>query len=139
MKNPLYPYNIINDEIIINYNRCIIITLENHSVFDIFNKDILTSSYFDDIKNNYSLKCIPMWIIKIINQTKKYIMYDVKEDDLLKFNFNVVDMQNEKIVYNLSEAIILIPNHNWNWFYEFIEPYVKDGLNDMGNYIMSNK
>jgi len=114
-------------------------TLENNSVFDIFNKDILTSSYFDDVKNNYSLKCIPMWIIKIMNQTKKFIMYDVKEDDLLKFNFDVINLENEKIVYNLSEALILIPNHNWNWFFEFIEPYVKDGIHDMCNHIMSNK
>lgn len=139
MKNPLYPYNIINDETINNYNRCIIMTLENHSIFDIFNKDILTSSYFDDVKNNYSLKSIPMWIIKIMNQTKKFIMYEVKEDDLLKFNFDVINVENEKIVYNLSEALILIPNHNWNWFFEFIEPYVKDGINDMCNYIMSSK
>lgn len=139
MKNPLYPYNIINDETINNYNRCIVMTLEKQSIFEIFNKDILTSSYFDDVKNNYSLKCIPMWIIKIMNQTKKFIMYDVKEDDLLKFNFDIFNMQNEKIVYNLSEALILIPNHNWNWVFEFIEPYVQDGIYDMCNYIMSSK
>lgn len=138
MKNPLYPYNIINDETINNYNRCIIMTLENNLVYDIFDKDILTSSYFDDVKYNYSLKSIPMWIIKIMNQTKKFIIYDIKEDDLLKFNFDVINMQNEKIVYNLSEAIILIPTRNWNWFFEFIEPYVKDGINDMCNYIMSS-
>ena len=65
MKNPLYPYNIINDETINNYNRCIVMTLEKQSIFEIFNKDILTSSYFDDVKNNYSLK------YSLLNQLKK--------------------------------------------------------------------
>ena len=41
MKNPLYPYNIINDETINNYNRCIIMTLENNLVYVSYNSFIL--------------------------------------------------------------------------------------------------
>jgi len=137
MKNPLYPTKPIPNDLLKNYNRCLVITLDKYSVFDIFNKEITSDTYYDDIINNYNIKSIPMWIIKLINQQINFIIFEISEDDLLKFNFNLTNMNEEKISYNLTEAVLLIPNHTWSWIYNYIEPYVKDGLNDMYKYLIN--
>jgi hypothetical protein len=139
MKNPLYPHKIITDELLNKYNRCLVITLRKHPIPIIFDKDInYDSYYYDDIKHNYSIKCIPMWIIKLINKKINFIIFEMDEDILLNFNFEVYTINNERISYNLSEAVLLIPNHTWNWVYNYIEPYVKDGIYDMYKYITNS-
>jgi hypothetical protein len=137
MRNPLYPSNIIDENSLRSYNRCIVITLEHTPIHDIFNKDITSDTYYKDIKNNYNVKSIPMWIIKLINSKINFIICNVSEDELLNFNFNITDINDNKISYNLSEAVILIPNHNWNWIFNYIEPYIKDGLYSMYKYLIN--
>ena len=138
MRNPLYPSNIIDNNLLKSYNRCIIITLENTPINNIFDKDITSHTYYKDIENNYKVFCIPMWIINTINQKINYPIFQISEDDLLNFNFNITDLNNNKITYNLSEAVILIPNHNQSWIFNYIEPYIKDGLNSMCKYILNS-
>ena len=125
MKNPLYPTTLIDNKIIKNYNKCIIITVKNLNEYVspvIFNEDV-NGSYFEDISKHYNINEVPMWMIRLIPEYyKKFIIFDITEDSLLKFNFS------EKIIYNIQNACILIPNHSWNWFVEFIEPFSKDGI-----------
>jgi hypothetical protein len=136
MKNPLFPTTIIDYQTIKNYNKCLIITQKNseNSVLSIFDEDV-DSSFCESIVNSYNLNEVPMWIVKLIPEYyKKFIIFDITEDNILKFNF-----ARDNIVYNLQNACILIPNHPWNWFEQFIEPYVKDGIKDMYTYIMQCK
>ena len=133
MKNPLYPYVIINDTM--NYSRCLVITLEKTHIHSIFSKDI-NDNYYEQIYENYQITSVPMHIIKMIPEYKqKFIMFNVKEDDLLLFNFKGKNLKNESIVYNLNEAILLIPNHTWTWFYQHINIFIRDGINDMYKYL----
>jgi len=137
MKNPLYPFDIITDTLS-NYSRCLVITLEKDPEMDIFLENFNNASYFTNIRNNYSIKAVPLWIIKSIqNYKNEYIIFDVSEDNLLKFNFMVKDINNNIVSYNLNEAVILIPNHNWAWFYEYIKPCVIDGIKDIFVYLHS--
>jgi hypothetical protein len=135
MKNPLYPTTLIDNQIIKNYNKCIIITVKNLNEYVspvIFNEEV-SSSYFEEISKHYNINEVPMWMIRLIPEYyKKFIIFDITEDSLLKFNFS------EKIIYNIQNACILIPNHSWNWFVEFIEPYSKDGINELYKYVLSN-
>ena len=128
MKNPLYPTTIVNDETIKNFKQCVVITLEKTHVASIFDKEI---DAIDQIKENYKLEMIPMWIIKSIpDYRKKFLIFEVAEDDLLKLKF-------DDIVYNLVNACIVIPNHNWFWFSQFIEPFIKDGIHSLYKYVMN--
>jgi hypothetical protein len=138
MKNPLYPAKIIPNDSLNLYNRCLVITLDKNPQSIIFDKDIDSNTYCNDIKNNYNVKSVPMWIIKLINKKINFIIFEMDEDMLLNFNFEVSNINNEKICYNLSEAVLLIPNHKWCWIYNYIEPYVKDGIFDMYKYIMNS-
>jgi len=65
----------------------------------------------------------------------QFIFFDIKEDDLLMFNFNGKNLENELIVYNLNEAIVLLPNRSWNWFYNQIDIFIRDGIKDMYLYL----
>ena len=135
MKNPLYPYTIVNDNLN-NYNRCLVITLEKIHEPSIFSKDISSPNYYENITQNYIITSIPMYVIKMIaNFQHNFILFDVTEDDLLLFNFDGKNLENESIVYNLNEAILLLPNHNWNWFYEKIDMFIKDGIKDMNTFL----
>jgi len=134
MKNPLFPHRLIDQDTIRNYNKCLVITPTSSTVVStIFDKDV-EQSYFDDIKTNYEIHEVQLWMIRLILEyKKKFVIFDITEDDLLKFNFNT------SIIYNLNNAIILIPNHPWNWFAEFIEPYMKDGIQELYKYVLSNQ
>jgi hypothetical protein len=137
MKNPLYPSNIITDTLS-NYSRCLVITLEKDPQFDIFLETVENINYYNNIKNNYCIKAIPLWMIKsITNYRNEFIIFDISEDDLLKFNFEVKDINNNIVSYNLNEAIILLPDHNWSWFFEQIEPCIRDGIKDIFVYLHS--
>jgi hypothetical protein len=139
MKNPLYPFTIVNDNLT-NYNRCLVITLEKIHEPSIFSKDISSYEYFENINQNYKMTSIPIHVIKMItNFQNNFILFDVKEDDLLLFKFDGKTLENESIVYNLNEAILLLPNHNWEWFYDKIEMFIKDGIKDMNTYLFDYK
>ena len=138
MKNPLYPTTIINYENIRNYNNCIVITLAKTSVSSIFDKEI-DENFYNNVKENYTVKSIPMWMIKLIPEYKsKFIIFDISEDDILKFNFSGVTLNDEPISYNLSNACMLIPNHDWFWFSQYIELYIKDGIKNTHTYLMND-
>jgi hypothetical protein len=136
MKNPLYPSTIITKETINNYNRCLVITLESNPIDEIFDENV-NDTFYTKIKDNYKITSIPMWIIKHL-EYHKFIVFEIVEDDILKFKFAGVDLNNEEIMYNLSNACILIPNHPWVWFYKFIEVYVLDGFKNMYSYLMND-
>ena len=138
MRNPLYPNKIITDDLLKCFNRCIVITLENNPISNIFDKNITSDTYYKDIENNYKVRSIPMWIMNLINKKINYIIFELSEDELLNFNFNITDINDNKICYHLSEAIMLIPNHNWSWIFNYIEPYIKDGLNNMCKYLLNS-
>ena len=135
MKNPLYPTTLIDNTTIKNYNKCLIITPINteYVIPSIFNEDVDENIFCPSLSIQYDIKQISMWMIRLIPEyNKKFVIFDITEDDLLKFKFS-----GEQIIYNLNNACILIPNHTWDWFSEFIEPYLKDGIKDMFTYIMS--
>ena len=137
MKNPLFPSKIITHETIGNYNKCCVITLQGTPVHEIFDEDI-DQLICGEIKENYKITLIPMWIIKAIPEYKKrFVMFDITEDDILKFNFSGTDLNDEPIIYSLSNACILIPNHTWFWFYQYIEMYLIDGLKHMYKFAMN--
>jgi len=139
MKNPLYPSNLITYENIHNYNKCLVITLDKTPNPNIFDKDV-EIDFFSNVNVNYKLTSVPMWMIKNIPEFKfKFVMFTISEDDLLKFQFNGTDINDEIINYNLSNACILIPNHNWYWFSEFIEYFIKDGIKELYKYVMDDK
>jgi len=132
MKNPLFPLNIVNASDYEKYSRCLVITLEKIPNSNIFSKNIDTiETFYQDIQENYQLISIPMYMIKSIPNVSDFIIFEVNEDDLLPFNFNGKTLKDELVVYNLTEAVILIPNHSYEWFYPNIEIYIKDGINDM--------
>jgi len=135
MKNPLYPSKLIDKTTISNYNKCYVITLEKTYIPEIFDQEI-DQSTINKIKDHYKLSLIPMWIIKHIPEYyKKFIMFELCEDDLIKFNFSDKDLNDNPIVYDLSNACIFIPNHNWFWFHQFIEIYLFDGFKMLHNYL----
>lgn len=135
MKNPLYPSKLINYTNISNYNKCFIITLEKTHVPEIFEENV-THSYLENVKQNYKVSLIPMWIVKSINEYhKKFIMFEMTEDELLKFNFVGKDINDNDIIYDLSNACIFIPNHNWFWFHQYIEVYLIDGFKKLYTYL----
>ena len=136
MKNPLYPLNIVDTTQYDNYSRCLVITLENTHNSNIFEKNIDNiQTYYKEIQENYKVTSIPMYMIKSIPTVSDFIIFEVSEDDLIPFNFNGKTLKDELIVYNLNEAILLIPNHPYEWFYPNIEIFVKDGINDMYNFL----
>jgi len=138
MRNPLFPKTLIDIKIIKNYNKCLIITLDNQrtAVPEIFDEIIEDKkSYFENINHNYIINELPMWVVRLIPEYyNKFVMFDIDEDSLIEFKFKTL----EPIVYNLQNACILIPNHPWEWFLELVEPFIKDGIKDMHYYIMSN-
>jgi hypothetical protein len=137
MKNPLYPFNLINTDNI-QYNKCLVITRKHGNVLKIFDEDV-DESYFQEIHVNYMISEIPMWIIKLIPEyKKKFVLFEVSEDDLLKCHFNGITLSNESIIYNLQNACILIPNHPWSWFHQHIEYYIKDGIQNMYKYVLND-
>jgi hypothetical protein len=76
-----------------------------------------------------------MWIIRLIPEYyKKFVIFEIDEDSLLQMNFE----KEEPIMYNLQNACILIPNHQWSWFLELVEPFIRDGIKDMYMYTMTN-
>jgi hypothetical protein len=138
MKNPLYPSKLIDKTTISNFNKCYVITLEKTHIPEIFNEDV-DQSTINKIKDNYKLSLIPMWMIKFIPEyQKKFLMYELSEDDLLKFNFLDKDLNDDQIIYDLTNACIFVPNHNWFWFYQFIEIYLVDGFKQLNKYIMDD-
>jgi hypothetical protein len=138
MKNPLYPSSIIDKTTIFNFNKCYIITLEKTPIQELFNIDI-DQSIIPKIKDNYKLSLIPMWIIKFIPEyQKKFIIFELSEDELLKLNFSDKDLNDNPITYDLLNVCIFIPNHNWFWFYQFIEIYLVDGFKELNKYIMND-
>ena len=107
MKNPLYPQNIVSTTYdnssseynLNNYNRCLVITLKNdvnpdilHELIEIFNKDV-SDNFYKQVNKNYHVVSVPTWIIKTIN--KNFIIFNVPEDDLLPFNFEIKDVENK--------------------------------------------
>ena len=95
MKNPLYPSKLIDATSIFNYNKCYIITLEKTPVVKIFDETIVDSSfseYTNLIKENYKISLVPMWMIKsIIGYQKKFIMFELTEDELKRFEDYIWD------------------------------------------------
>jgi hypothetical protein len=138
MKNPLYPSTIIDKNTISNFNKCYVITLEKTHVPEIFDSDI-DQNVLDKIKDNYKLSLIPMWMIKCIPEYQnKFLMFELSEDDILKFKFVDKDLNDNPITYDLSNACIFIPNHNWFWFHQYIEIYLVDGFKMLNNYTTLN-
>lgn len=138
MKNPLYPSKLLDNNDISKFNKCYIITLEKTHIPDIFNEDI-DQSIINKIKDNYKLSLIPMWMIRVIPEyQKKFIIFELIEDDLLKFNFSGKDLNDNPIIFDLSNACIFIPNHNWFWFHQFIEIYLVDGFKMLNDYVTND-
>jgi len=137
MRNPLYPKVIIDKQKIKNYNKCLIITPKYISLIlpSIFEENINEMVFEDVFSKKYIINELPMWMIRFIPEYyKKFIIFEVDEDTLLKCKF----ITEEKIIYNLENACIFIPNHSWSWFLELVEPFIKDGIKDMYNYVMTN-
>jgi hypothetical protein len=131
MKNPLYPSKLIDSTNIREYNRCYIITLEEQPVVEVFDEHV-DQPYFNKVKENYKISLVPMWMVKSIQDYQnKFIMFELSEDDLLKFNFINYDFDNNLITYDLMNACIFIPNHNWYWFHQYIEIYLVDGFKSL--------
>ena len=138
MKNPLYPSTIVDKNTISNFNKCYVITLEKTHIPEIFDSDI-DQSVLDKIKDNYKLSLIPMWMIKCIPEYQnKFLMFELSEDDILKFKFVDKDLNDNPITYDLSNACIFIPNHNWFWFHQYIEIYLVDGFKMLNRYTTLN-
>ena len=89
MKNPLYPSTIITKETFNNYGKCLIITLENNPIDEIFDENV-NDTFCNKIKDNYKITSIPMWIIKHLEH-HKFIVFEIIEEDILKFKFAGVD------------------------------------------------
>ncbi len=141
MKNPLYPSKLVNDanQNLQNFNKCFIITLEKDIVVEAFDKDITNNDYYDKIVENYSIKSVPMWMIKSISNFKnRFIIFEQDEDSLLLFKFKLTNLNNDEEFYSINNAVIFLPNHNWFWFSELIEPFIRDGIKDMHNFFMKD-
>ena len=136
MRNPLYPSILIDKQIIKNYNKCLIITAKNNgSTFSSIFEENVDSVFYQELINHYTINELPMWMIRLIPEYyKKFVIFEVEEDALLKFKFITA----EPIIYNLKNACILVPNHTWSWFLELVEPFIKDGIKDMYTYTMSD-
>jgi hypothetical protein len=105
MKNPLYPSSIINYDTIRNYNNCFVITLEKTHVPTIFDKDI-DIDFLDQINKNYEIKSVPMWMIRSVPEyKKKFIIFEISEDNLLNFKFNGADIQYNLVVWVISSIV----------------------------------
>ena len=99
MKNPLYPTTLIDNTTIKNYNKCLIITPINteYVIPSIFNEDVDENIFCPSLSIQYDIKQISMWMIRLIPEyNKKFVIFDITEDDLLKFKFS-----GEQIIYNL--------------------------------------
>ena len=141
MRNPLYPFEQITNHFY-NFSRCLVITLKNNPekyMEDIFLEEIDNTKkeeYIKYVNQNYEIHVVPMLVVRsIVQYYQKYIFFSVTEDDMLLFDFKLIDYEDKPMSYYLNELVTFFPNHNWEWFYKQIQPFILDGLKELCNYV----